>query len=664
MKRKYPHVYSPFEIRGVLFKNRLIQAPPGCFFAADDRGFVTEKFVNTFRQYARGGVAVCNVGNCTIDITESCDEARQLQLSDPDCVLPLKRFAEMCASYGAQGSLELTHNGKDTPFENVGHPAYSASSFITKAEVNRARMLGREPYATIEMTKEKIRETVGKYARAAGFCRQAGMKICMIHGAHGNLIAQFASPKYNQRTDEYGGSLRNRARFACEVLDAVRAEVGENFVIEYRISAEEFAPDQMHLEETIEFIGYIKDKIDILHVSSGLHDLYGEPYYMRWLMTNYTMEQQINVGFSEAIKKAYPDLTVCVVGAIKNAAQAEEIIASGKADLVAFNRGLHADYDMPRKYAEGREWEHMPCLRCACFRMASPHTAKLCSVNPMWGRFDEYPEGVLPPAPRKKKAAVIGGGPAGVEAMKWLLQRGHDVTLYEKNEKIGGHILDAVAAPFKRDLRMYLQYMQDFAANCGARVLTGTEATPELLAAEEYDVIIAAVGAEPILPKVPGWDKPHVFWAPDAENGRVPCGKRVVIVGGSSVGTEASINLAMEGRDCTVLEMAKQVDLFRTGAASDLLEMSREHGVQRLLGWKLTEIRDDCVLAENVDSGEVREIPADTVLMAVGLRPRRSVARQFEQLCPSTSFFIIGDAAESGEIRDAVFHAFEAVRYI
>ena len=167
MTRKYPHVYSPFEIRGVLFKNRLIQAPPGCFFAADDRGFVTEKFVNTFRQYARGGVAVCNVGNCTIDITESCDEARQLQLSDPDCVLPLKRFAEMCASYGAQGSLELTHNGKDTPFENVGHPAYSASSFITKAEENRARMLGREPYATIEMTKEKIRETVGKYARAS-----------------------------------------------------------------------------------------------------------------------------------------------------------------------------------------------------------------------------------------------------------------------------------------------------------------------------------------------------------------------------------------------------------------------------------------------------------------------------------------------------------------
>ncbi len=664
MASKYPHVFAPFEIRGVLFKNRLEQAPPGCFFAGDDRGFVTEKFVRYFRQYARGGVAVCNVGNCTIDITESCDEARQLQLSDPECVQPLKLFAEMCEGYGAHGSLELTHNGKDTPFENVGHPAYSASSFITKAEERRSQFLHREPYATIEMSREKIRETVQKYARAASFCKQAGMKICMIHGAHGNLIAQFASPYYNRRTDEYGGSLENRARFACEILDAVREAVGPNFVIEYRLSAEEFHPEQMHLDETIRFIGYIKDKIDILHVSSGLHDLWGEPYYMRWLMTNYTMEQQINVGFSEAIKKAYPDLMVCVVGAIKDPGQAEEIIASGKADLVAMNRALHADYDMPKKYAEGREWEHMPCLRCSCFRMASPHTAKLCSVNPMWGRYEEYPEGVLPPALRKKKVAVIGGGPAGVEATKWLLQRGHEVTLYEKESSIGGHIRDAVSAPFKTDLRLYLQYMRDFAANCGARVLLNTPATPELLAAEQYDAIIAAVGADPIMPHVPGWDKPHVFWAPEAENGSVPCGEQVVIIGGSSVGTEASINLGMQGKKCTVLEMAKRVDLMRTGAESDLLRMSEENGVTRMLGWKLTEIRDHSVLAENADSGEVREIPADTVLMAVGMKPRRSLALEFAHLCPETSFYIIGDASQSGEIRDAVFNAFEAVRYL
>ena len=664
MACKYPHVFDPFEIRGVLYKNHLEQAPPGCFFAGDEHGFVTDDFVARFRQYARGGVAVCNVGNCTIDITESCDEAGQLQLSDPACVMPLRKFAEMCQVYGCHGSLELTHNGKDTPFENVGHAPYSASSFITKAEERRAAMLHRDPIPTIEMTKEKIRETVEKYARAARFCKDAGMKMCMIHGAHGNLIAQFASPLYNKRKDEYGGSLMNRARFANEILEAVRGAVGEDFVIEYRLSADEHHPDQMRFPETLEFIKYIKDRTDILHVSAGLHDLYGEPWYLRYLMSNYTMPQKLNVHFSEAVKRAYPDLTVAVVGAIKDPGQAEEIIASGQADLVAMNRALHADYDMPRKYAEGKEWQHMPCLRCSCFRLASPHTAKLCSVNPMWGRYNEYPEGVLPKAPEKKKVAVIGGGPAGVEAMKWLLQRGHDVTLYEKGPQVGGHVRDAVAAEFKNDLRDYLRYMEAFAANCGARVLLNTEATPLKLAAEKYDAVVAAVGSDPIMPKVPGADKPFVHWAPDAENGRVPCGERVVIIGGSSVGTEASITLSSEGKKVTVVEMAEQVNLFRTGASSDLLDKSEKGGVVRMLGWKLMEIRDGGVLVQKVSTGEKKVLPCDTVLMAVGMKGRRAEALRFAHVCPESSFYIIGDAAGGGDIRDAVFQAFEVTRTI
>lgn len=662
MANRYPHVFEPFEIRGVLFKNHLVQAPPGCFFACDDRGFVTEKFVETYRQYARGGVAACTIGNATIDITESSDEPRQLQLHDPECVLPLRRFVEMCETYGVQASAELTHNGKDTAPENIGRAPFSASSFITVAEQKRAESLGRAPIPTEEMSREKIKETVQKYAIAARHCKQAGMKLCMIHGAHGNLIAQFAGSYYNKRKDEYGGSLENRARFACEIIDAVRAEVGEKFVIEYRISADEIHPDQMHLDETIQFISYIKDKIDILHVSAGLHDLWGEPQYMGYLMSNYTMPQMLNVKFAEAIKKAYPDLTVAVVGAIKDAAQAEEIIASGKADICAMNRGLHADYDMPRKYAEGREWEHMPCLRCRCFRIASPHTDKLCSVNPIWGRFDRYPDGKLPKASVKKKVAVIGGGPAGVECTKWLLQRGHDVTLYEKTDKIGGRIHDAVAAPFKVDLRDYLGYMQAFAEHCGARVLLNTEATPELISAEGYDAVFCCVGADPITLPVPGSDLPHVFWAPDGENGRVPVGEKVVIIGGASVGTEASISLAMHGKQVTVLEMADYVDLVRTGAGGDLLSLTKKYGVNRMLGWRLIEITQKDVIAENTKTKERINIPADTVLMAAGMRPRRKEALRFAHCCPETSFFIVGDAAESGEIRDAVFRAFNVVK--
>lgn len=665
MSSKYPHIFTPLEIRGVLFKNRIWQAPPGCFFAADERGFVTDRFVEYFRQYARGGTAVCTVGNCTIDITESCDEPGQLQLSDPGCVQPLKRFAEMCSAYGGQGSLEITHNGKDIRYDVLGHAPYSASSFVTAAERVLAAKAGREPQPTIEMTKEHIRATVEKFAKAALYCKQAGMRICMIHGAHCNLIPQFASPCFNRRTDEYGGSLENRARFACEVLDAVRAAVGPDFVIEYRVSAEEFLPGYMHFDELLDFIGIIKDKIDILHVSNGLHDLYGDRKYMQYLLPTFPMPQKLNVEYAAKIKERYPDLTVAVVGAIKDIAMAEEIIASGKADIVAMNRALHADYEMPRKFAEGREWEHVPCLRCgSCFRLASPHTAKLCSVNPMWGRYAEYPEGRLPKAAVKRKVAVIGGGPGGIEAVKWLLQRGHDVTLYEKASVLGGHVRDGVAAPFKADLREYLHYLETFAARCGARVLLNTEATPELLEKEHYDAIIAAVGAEPVKLSIPGADLPHVHWAPDADNGKVPCGENVVIIGGASVGTETAIDLAAKGKHCTVLMRSKDEDHNYIVAEEYLLGMSEEAGVVRMGGWKPVEIRERSVVAENLDSGERIELPADTVLMAAGMKPRTVQALRFAHCCPETNFFIIGDAYRSGDVRDAVWQAFEVARYL
>ena len=213
----------------------------------------------------------------------------------------------------------------------------------------------------------------------------------MIHGGHGNLISQFASLLYNKRTDEYGGSLENRARFAIEVLDRVRALCGENFVIEYRISADEIHPDGMHFEETLKFIELIQHKVDILHVSAGLH---GEFQYMRNWWQNYMMDRMYNVHYAADIKKAFPNLLVCTVGSIMNIRQAEEIIATGQADFVAMCRPLLADPEMPRKYALGREEDHRPCLRCQyCgFRLMIPAVIN-CAVNPFLGNETEFPEG-------------------------------------------------------------------------------------------------------------------------------------------------------------------------------------------------------------------------------------------------------------------------------
>ncbi len=488
MGSRYEHVFAPIRIRGVDFKNRLELAPPSPNLA-DRQGRVTTEFVDFFRVFANGGAAVLHVGNSVVDIREASDEERQLDLGTDECLLPLTLFTEMCHGFGALASLEINHNGKDSHSDKTGRRAYSPTSFIPTMEKWRAPLYGREPLPTIEMDHAKIRETIDKYAAAAYRCKRAGFKMCMIHGGHGNLIAQFASPLYNKRTDEWGGSLQNRARFAIEVLDGVRAQCGEDFVIEYRISADEIHPDGLHLAETLRFIELIQDKVDILHVSAGLH---GEFEYMRNWWQNYLMDREYNVHYAASVKKAFPNKVVCTVGSIMNIARAEEIISSGKADMVAMCRPLLADPEMPRKYALGHEDDHRPCLRCQyCgFRLMVPARIN-CAVNPYLGNETEFPLGKVNKADVKRKVAVIGGGPAGIQALLTLCDRGHDVTLYEKSDHLGGSVVPGAALPFKQDVADYLAYLLRQADKAPARILLNTEATKEMLDVEGYEALVS-----------------------------------------------------------------------------------------------------------------------------------------------------------------------------
>ncbi|MDR0838734.1 MAG: NADH:flavin oxidoreductase, partial [Oscillospiraceae bacterium] len=327
MGSNYEHVFKPIRIRGIDFKNRITLAPPSPDLASPD-GLVTHEFVDWMRMFARGGATTLYVGNSSIDISECKDEECQLDLANPHSVLPLSWYAEMASYYNCHASLEINHNGKDTAYETVGHAPYSASAIITSSELSRAKRLGREPVRAIEMTKEKIAETVAKYGDAAAKMKMAGMDIVLVHGGHGNLISQFTSPMYNLRTDEYGGSTEKRARFAIEVCEDIRKKCGENFVIEYRISADEIAPEGMHFEETLELIGYLKDHIDIIHVSAGIHSDFDMKYYRNWCQ-NYMMPHLFNVHYAADVKKRYPDLLVNTVGSITSIAEAEEILSKG-----------------------------------------------------------------------------------------------------------------------------------------------------------------------------------------------------------------------------------------------------------------------------------------------------------------------------------------------
>jgi 2,4-dienoyl-CoA reductase-like NADH-dependent reductase (Old Yellow Enzyme family)/NADPH-dependent 2,4-dienoyl-CoA reductase/sulfur reductase-like enzyme len=668
MGSKYTHVFDNMRIRGVDFKNRIFLAPPSPNLAGED-GKVTAQFVDMFRAFARGGAAAVNVGNSMIDYKETRDEERQLDLSSDDIILPLTRYAEACLAFGCQPNLEINHNGKDSDSRKTGKPPISASPVISSWELYRSKLEGREPVPAIEMDHAKIDDIVNKYGMAALRCKRAGFNMAMIHGGHGNLISQFASPLYNKRKDDYGGSLENRTRFTIDVLDKVRELCGKDFVIEFRVSADEIHPDGMHFEETLKYIELFKEKVDILHVSAGLH---GEFQYMRNWWQNYMMDRMYNVHHAEKIKKAFPGLIVCTVGSIMNIRMAEEIISSGKADFVAMCRPLLADPEMPRKYALGREEDHRPCLRCQyCGSRLMIPAVLNCAVNPYLGNEREFPNGIVGKAEKKKRVAVVGGGPAGVQAMLTLIDRGHGVTLYEMTDKIGGLVVPGSIHPFKQDIRDYLKYMQCQVAKAPARVLMNTEVTKEILDKEKYDAIILAVGSRPIVPELPGIDKAHVHWAPDACTGKVKTGekigKKIVIIGAGAVGIECAIDLKEKGNDVSIVEMAPDLGHLMqsaSGAAFEFQELIAKLDIPVHLSCMLEEVKDDSILCSNTKTSEKVEFPADTVLLALGMAAKQDVADSLRHSAPETEVFVVGDAVKPGLVGPAVMSAFRAAAYI
>jgi 2,4-dienoyl-CoA reductase-like NADH-dependent reductase (Old Yellow Enzyme family)/thioredoxin reductase len=621
------------------------------------------------RMFARGGATTLYVGNSSVDITECKDEECQLDLNNPHSILPLSWYAEMAAAYNCHASLEINHNGKDTAFETVGHAPYSASAIITTSEITRARRLGREPIRAIEMTQAKIAETVAKFGNAAAKMKEAGMDIVLVHGGHGNLISQFTSPMYNKRTDEYGGSTAKRARFAIDVCDDIRRKCGENFVIEYRISADEIAEEGMHFDETLELIGLLKDHIDIIHVSAGIHSDFDMKYYRNWCQ-NYMMPHMFNVHYAAEVKKKYPDLLVNTVGSITSIAEAEEILANGWADFVAMCRPLMADPDQPKKYSAGKVEDHRPCLRCdQCARFFPPRIIN-CAVNPISGLTSELKEGTVPEAKVKKKVGIVGGGPAGVYAMMAACDRGHEVILYEKDGELGGNLIGAAAPPEKIDLQKYLTWFKREAGKYNATVKLNTAATKELLEKENFDALIVAVGAEPVIPRIPGVDKKHVSWATDAELGKTFVGDNIVVIGAGSIGIEAAFDFDSRGKKVTIVELLEEgpakFSLFRSGGhgGNELVTILQEKNIPVYYGTSAQEIKDDKVVLKNAKTGETFEIEADTVLLAIGMKPRYELVEELRHSAPEGSVYIVGDAKESGKITNATNGGFQAALHI
>ena len=655
----YTHVFTPLEVRGVRYKNRIEMAPTSPELATKE-GHITSEHIDYYRPVARGGAAIITMGNCSVDLVHAQDEPRQVAIDTNDCIVGLSRMVDMCESYDCIISAEVNHSGIDGFYEYNGVPAAGPSAILVQRELSAAAAAGREPVMPVEMDRETVRKVEQMYIDGALRLKQAGFRMCMIHGGHTNLIGQFSSPIYNKRTDEYGGSTENRARFAMEILEGVRRAVGDDFVIEFRVSADEMHPEGMHFEESKRYFQMLDDQgvVDILNVSAGIHT---DTRYFRYWSPNLYGPRMVNVKYAAELKKLLRCKITTVAG-IMTIRNAEDILANDCADFVAMARPLMADPYLVRNGAENRAEDSRPCCRCNwCGARIVARKTCACAVNPMLGRENELQEGRVPPAAQQKKVVVIGGGPAGMEAALTLRERGHQVVLFEKEAQLGGNLTAAAAMALKHEMQEYRAYLCRRAGTCGADIRLGAEPTPEEIAALHPDAIIAAVGAAPYFPEVPGIDLPHVRWAADFELGKCGAGERVAIIGAGFVGQEAAWSVKKSGREVALFKRSDR-RIFNSNLTylSELLENEK---IPVNTGCRILEIRPDALIWRD-SAGETREYPCDTVLVAAGMRPRAESAERFRHLVPETAFFVVGDAKIPRSIGDAVHEGFNAALHI
>jgi len=650
---QYKNIFSPFRFGNVEVKNRIESSPMLACMATPD-GFVTREMIEFYQSFARGGTGIVTIGDVTIDRDYAPGHHGQLNLGDDRVVGGLSTMVEAIQKYGAKLSIELNHaGGWASPMVLNGKNPIGPSPILSKIEEKRALIEGRRKAQVTEMNQDMIDQVIDNFASACQRCLKAGLEMVMLHGGHGHLLAQFASPYTNKRTDNYGGSLENRARFAIEVLTAIRRKVGDKLAIEYRISGDELVPEGMHEKETIEFIKMIQDKVDLVHVSAGVHT---DLEYFPYMIQPTYLPRAYNVHRAEKIKKAVKIPVTCV-GSILDLEMADNIIAEGKADIVAMGRAHIADPEIVNKTYRGELDEIRPCIRCIlCGERVINFLPVRCAVNPVIGR--EYENNYIRPADKKKNVSIVGGGPAGMEAAIIASSRGHEVTLYEKEKELGGTLRVAASPSFKADMKRYLDWLIKKTQRSPVEIKLSTEVTADSIMSAKPDVLIVAVGAEPLIPDIPGIKKPNVVIANDVDTGKVKTGERVVVAGAGLTGCETALHIAEQGKKVTIIDMITESEILKDASFVNkigLMGLLEQHGVKFKTEVKIEEIRDRGAVV--IDKNWNRsEIPADTVVLSLGFKSRGETVKALRGLAQEV--YVIGDCSSPRNLMAAIHEAF------
>lgn len=634
----YPHVFEPIKAGRLVLKNRIQFSPLVCNMVTCN-GEVTQDFIDFIDMQASTGAGLVTIGATPVDLETGIDYASELDVTNDNKICGLIRLAEAAHIHGAKLSIELMHAGRGAdPDLLKKREAISSSVFP----------LPDRPRFVKEMDQEDIDHIIFQYTDVAKRLKKCQFDMVMIHAAHGNLLAQFLSPLTNTRHDNYGGCFENRCRLPLEVLAAVRDAVGDDMAIEMRVSGDEIVEGGMRIEEVIEFIKKAQKYIDLVHISAGLIIDQAAQFNT---MPPYYKPHCINVKYAKAVKECSDiNIPVTTVGGIVTLDMAEKILAEGSADVVAMARALLADPEMLKKCYRGEPEKVRPCLRCwGCAETYGSHIR--CAVNPALGRPGDYK--CVMPAFKKKKVVVIGGGPAGMTAVRTLRERGHEVVLFEKRDRLGGMMNDISGLPFKEDMRRHLKWAVDITMQCGADIRLNTEADPKNILNEKPDALFVAVGAVPAIPPIPGIENEFVYDVLEVDNHQVQTGQRVVVCGGGVSGMECALALAIEGKKVTVVDMIPETEFAKglSGITRSMLFYLLEQEKVELLG-------DRKVLAITKEGVETEDrewrhyiLPADTVVTAFGCGIDQNLVDRLSALVPET--YIVGDCSEVKNIKAA-----------
>jgi 2,4-dienoyl-CoA reductase (NADPH2) len=660
---EFPHLFSPIKVNNVELKNRVVLT--AMHLGYTPKGSVTDRLTNFYRVRARGGVGLIIVGGCRID--EYAGSGSMMCIDDDRFIPGLRTLVDAVKAEGSMIAAQLYQAGR------YAHSSMLGGKKPISASAIRSKLTGESPRA-LELDEIPIQQD--KFAEAAQRAKDSGFDAVEILGSAGYLISQFLSPLTNKRDDKYGGSFENRMRFGLEVTEKVRKAVGPAYPIIIRLAGNEFVAGGNTNEEAKTFASELeKVGVDLFNVTGGWHET-------RVPQLTMFVPRRGFVYLAQGIKSAV-SVPVIASNRINDPHMAEEIIRNGQADLVTMARGLLADPDFLLKAKKGWSDQIYHCVACnqGCFDAVFQNRPVTCLVNPRAGKEAETE---ITPASHVKKVLVIGGGPAGMKAACTANERGHQVTLAERESELGGQLLLNRNIPGRKEMVTAATDLINNLRALHVPTLLGKAVDRGFVGEMKPDVVILATGASPILPNIPGIETQGVVTAWDVLSGKVHVGEKVVIVGGNAVGLETALYLADQGtlpaemlhflvanraeswetleglvnhgdKHVTVVEMMKRVgeEIGSSTRWTVMMEL-RRLGVNIMTGATAVGIRPEGV---EIEKGQKRDLlPADSVVIATGAEQENSLVDEIGDMVPE--IYIIGDAKAPRNALEAIKEGF------